>query len=1314
MKKTIRFAAERSPVARVLVLALSGIGLISLPVTAAMANPQGGQVVAGNATIRQETPTKVGITQTTDKAIIDWLSFSIGANGQVQFYQPSASAVALNRVVGQDPSQILGRLTANGQVFLVNPNGIYFGKNAQVDVAGLVASTHNIRNEDFLAGKYHFSTPGNPGAAVINEGTIRIADTGVAAFVAPSVANRGVIAAKLGKITMAAANGFTLDFTGDKLITFLVNDELAQTALDIDGKQLTSFVENSGRIEAQGGYVLLTAKAAENAIHSVINQSGVIEATTVGTHKGEIYLLGGKHGKVEVSGTLDASAPDGGDGGFIETSGQQFSISNNAAVTTMAPHGRTGTWLIDPDFIMVSSGGADGFGSGTSLGLSDNVGGTSTIDPSLLNNASSNVQLQAVYDITFSSAVAMTNPGVGLTAKAGADIRLLANISTNGGDINLLAGWDQGSNAAGINQGGIQIGGSTVSSGAGNIVLTGKGSVFAAAVDIVGSSVIQTTSGNISVTGRTADMPFGVELLSLAKIKTIDGDISIVGSAYSTNGVTSISKGIYVAGEISVAGRGNLRVDGAAGNSTGTSHGVYVSTTGVIKHTGTPLSGNKFSVLGQADASAWSSVGVLLAGNAIIETYDTPLSIKGTAGIAARDAVGVLLTSPFPQDVTRIISTGAGSVTLVGKSLGTSSIFQADISIGPSNDYSDQNSYIQTAGPRVNLFADNIVVRNEATFGLAVRGASYKNTRPYNAYTAYAALTSAQSALVQEFQSASAATILTGITSGRLRNDPNDPVWNQLYVNGTATQTQIDANNQWNAIQAAAAAQVTADAWAAAQAAEAARLAQLAAAEAARIAAANALAAAQAAEAARLAQLAADKAALEKALADAKAAADRAAEEARKAKDAADAAAEQKRLAEFAKQQAEQRVLADANRLALATNDAAVRNATVALNTSKAAVDSITKSLELVSVFAVTASVQADNAEASARLAIISASSIANNNGPVNQSLATAVNQVFSASGFSKYMGVNGFDATQLTELELKILASDLRKKGVSFGNEEFGSLGKEIAEKNAKFEASWKIILDSALESSDAARTLDGYDMFKMGVHTGFNVATVVADVASMGAASIVTKTPKVIKLAKNGRLALETFKLNKNAGKVTKQLEIIEEVLGGGAFKLLEFLANSTLITVDNFNDLVSRDAAVAAVTKEFGITATDFAVSKGVSSFYGSAKLSAALAMMVIQMDVQIGTAAVGVMTVSDPETREAMKDISLSLLELVPVVGGGFAEYNNIYEIVSKIKPEEETAFLNYLTLNSQFREKSESLFNENLTKKITYLADKNIK
>lgn len=333
MKKSINIAATRKPTVRALVLALSGIGLASLPLTEVVANPQSGQVVAGSAAIRQETPNKIGITQTTDKAIIDWRSFSIGANEQVQFYQPAASSVTLNRVVGQDPSQILGRLTANGQVFLVNPNGIYFGKNAQIDVAGLVASTHNIRNEDFMAGKYSFNIPGKPGAAVINEGTINIADTGIAAFVAPSVANRGVIVAKLGKVALASANGFTLDFTGDQLLTFLVGNEVAKTAFDIEGKQLTSFVENSGKIEAQGGYVLLTAKAAENAIHSVINQNGSIEATSVGQQNGEIVLSGGLHGLVSNTGTLDASGKDVGEtGGRVVITGETLELSQGARI----------------------------------------------------------------------------------------------------------------------------------------------------------------------------------------------------------------------------------------------------------------------------------------------------------------------------------------------------------------------------------------------------------------------------------------------------------------------------------------------------------------------------------------------------------------------------------------------------------------------------------------------------------------------------------------------------------------------------------------------------------------------------------------------------------------------------------------------------------------------------------------------------------------------------------------------------------------------------------------------------------------------
>lgn len=398
---------------------LLAAAIAALPLAVGAA-PQDGKVVAGNATIRQESPTKVGITQTTDRAIIDWKSYNIGANEHVQYYQPSAASVSLNRVTGQDPSQILGRLTANGQVFLVNPNGIYFGKNAQVDVAGLVASTHNIRNDDFMAGRHTFNIPGKPGASVINEGVIRIADTGIAAFVAPSVANRGVVAAKLGKVVMAAANGFTLDFTGDNLLSFMVNDDVAQTAFDLDGNRLTSFVENSGKIEAQGGFVLLTAKAAENAVHGVINHSGVIEARTVEQKSGEIILHAGK-GSLEVSGVLDASAPNGGDGGFIETSGGTVGIKDTARIATAAPFGQIGRWLIDPTDFTIAASGGNITGAQLSTYLTDNHVEIQTLTTGTDNG-----------DIFVNDAVTWNTLNK-LTLTAYRDINVNAAINANGG-----------------------------------------------------------------------------------------------------------------------------------------------------------------------------------------------------------------------------------------------------------------------------------------------------------------------------------------------------------------------------------------------------------------------------------------------------------------------------------------------------------------------------------------------------------------------------------------------------------------------------------------------------------------------------------------------------------------------------------------------------------------------------------------------------------------------------------------------------------------------------------------------------------------
>jgi filamentous hemagglutinin family protein len=169
----------------------------------ALANPGGQQVVAGNATFLQQGNV-LSITNTPG-TIINWQNFSIGQGEITRFIQQSSSSAVLNRVVGQDPSRILGALQSNGRVFLINPNGIVFGQGAQVNVNGLVASTLNISNEDFLNGRMHFA---GDGGAIRNAGTITTPSGGRIYLVAPNIENTGIINAPNGDVLLAAGRTF--------------------------------------------------------------------------------------------------------------------------------------------------------------------------------------------------------------------------------------------------------------------------------------------------------------------------------------------------------------------------------------------------------------------------------------------------------------------------------------------------------------------------------------------------------------------------------------------------------------------------------------------------------------------------------------------------------------------------------------------------------------------------------------------------------------------------------------------------------------------------------------------------------------------------------------------------------------------------------------------------------------------------------------------------------------------------------------------------------------------------------------------------
>ncbi|MDH5749542.1 MAG: filamentous hemagglutinin N-terminal domain-containing protein, partial [Rhodospirillales bacterium] len=301
----------------------------------ALGNPKDPNVASGGVTF-SETENRLDIYQSTAKAIIDWRSFSIGAGEITQFHQPSSSSLTLNRVLGPDPSHIFGSLIANGQIMLINPNGILFGLGSRVDVAGLVATTANIRNEDFLQDLYKFELPsGLSGASVVNEGEISIADAGYAALVAPSVRNSGVISANLGKVTLGGAETFALDFYGDNLVSFQVG--VSETPPNSnggqDGNAVPALVQHDGEIRADGGRVVLAAKNIGAVVQSAVNMDGVIRANTLERINGEIVIGVEGAGDAIVTGSILARGDGAGEtGGTVDITADRVGLLGHALI----------------------------------------------------------------------------------------------------------------------------------------------------------------------------------------------------------------------------------------------------------------------------------------------------------------------------------------------------------------------------------------------------------------------------------------------------------------------------------------------------------------------------------------------------------------------------------------------------------------------------------------------------------------------------------------------------------------------------------------------------------------------------------------------------------------------------------------------------------------------------------------------------------------------------------------------------------------------------------------------------------------------
>ncbi|MDD5614137.1 MAG: filamentous hemagglutinin N-terminal domain-containing protein, partial [Candidatus Omnitrophica bacterium] len=432
--------------------------------TVCFALPEGYQVQDGTAVFSQPDSNTLNIN-TSDRVIINYNSFSIAQPESVNFYQPSSSSVALNRVTGGSISEILGTLTANGKIFLVNPNGVLFGPNSSVDVAALVASTLDIDNTDFMNSNYAFREySGKTGSSVINQGYIQAKD---AALIGQAVKNEGTIVTTLGSTVLASGSAMTLNLDTAGMISVAV-DEAVKEQITVNGEQLTDGVKNEGTISADGGVVVLTAKAMDNVFNYAVNNEGIIEANALSSSSGRVELTA--EGAMKSTGDIFAQ------GGTIQI-------------------------CADGNLILGGNYSAD------SIVFDPPNGGDLTI--------AEDITLDVDDDTTFNTTGSITIDA-NVTGKNGADLLFLADHKNknfgqwdNGeGDIKHISGTISTSDGDG-DLGNITIAGANVYLGVTDTVITDGGDITILAYNETGPAEIEITgpvyseSGSISILAQS-------------------------------------------------------------------------------------------------------------------------------------------------------------------------------------------------------------------------------------------------------------------------------------------------------------------------------------------------------------------------------------------------------------------------------------------------------------------------------------------------------------------------------------------------------------------------------------------------------------------------------------------------------------------------------------------------------------------------------------------------------------------------------------------------------------------------------------------
>ncbi|MGB5939775.1 MAG: filamentous hemagglutinin N-terminal domain-containing protein [Rhodanobacter sp.] len=715
------------------------LGSIVFSGEALAGGPTGGTVVGGVGSITQSGNSTI-INQASQKLALNWQTFNVGANESVLFNQPSSSAVALNRILDQNPSQIFGRINSNGQIFLINTHGIIFGATAQLNVGGLLASTLDLTPNDFLAGHYNLNVAG-AGAGIVNHGLIQAASGGSVALVGGSVLNDGLIFANYGKINLDGADHAVLDFDGNGLINIQITGELKQR-LD----QREAAVTNKGTLRAEDGTVVLQASATKDLFTSLVNNTGIVDARGINTDGGVVRLVG-TGGNVESSGSINVSGAHGGSvqllsdrnvgvtGGSIDASGTLGGGSIRVGGGWQGGEGlqTAAATYVAPDAVLRADATQQGDGGSVVVWGNDvnNFYGSISARGGALGGNGGRVETSSLYGLNVQGHVDASAPngtaglwlldprnveivtGGGGTLTGGIfsapaanstiDPGVIGSALTGGTSVSIYTGTGGGQN------GDITVTNGITATGAGTLYLKAAGSILLNdGISSDGSNALNVNlwanyGGTAAATSYSSNAACATCVVTIgnaanAAITTFGGAVDIrTGDATHAGGGLKIGNGTFI-GSINTSGAASAR--GA----------LTVNATGIAQLSAV---GNSI-VAGQATLSAGNSgtISLLNTGNA----FSGPVSLTGGSVSLVNGQATVLgTTTASSLDVG---SNGAisqnGALTVTGLATFT------------------QNNTTAGATQDIDLGSQNNSLRGGVTFaagaGAGINNLSLKNT----------------------------------------------------------------------------------------------------------------------------------------------------------------------------------------------------------------------------------------------------------------------------------------------------------------------------------------------------------------------------------------------------------------------------------------------------------------------------------------------------------------------------------------------------------------------------------------------------------